>query len=151
MIHSAKPIVTPVGNIFCCCFVLLDLKSGDGRTDNMCENNDSYRPELWVGQVDQFSFSSNMSIKSKFLSRWTQFKIRLKTWKALQPALFYPIGRPIVTAGSDDNFYLSVHLLSQNLARQNKSSPDLNIFATESVRVDLSWLLPYLTPSLSTC
>ena len=29
MIHSARPLVTPV----VCCFVFLDLKSGDGRTD----------------------------------------------------------------------------------------------------------------------
>ena len=28
---------------FLYCFVFLDLKSGDGRTD-MCENNDPYRP-----------------------------------------------------------------------------------------------------------
>ena len=35
MIHSARPIVTPVANIVFCCFVFLDLKSGDGRTDNM--------------------------------------------------------------------------------------------------------------------
>ena len=44
MIHSARPIVTSVAtSVFCCC-VFLDLKSGDGRTDgrtgNMCENND---------------------------------------------------------------------------------------------------------------
>ena len=32
-------IITPVANIVFCCFVFLDLKSGDGRTDNMCENN----------------------------------------------------------------------------------------------------------------
>ena len=31
LIHSARPIVTPVANIVC--FVFLDLKSGDGRTD----------------------------------------------------------------------------------------------------------------------
>ena len=37
MIHSARPIVTPVANIVFCCFVFLDLKSGDGRTDNMCK------------------------------------------------------------------------------------------------------------------
>ena len=29
------------------------LKSGDGRTDNMCENNYHYRPWLWFGRVDQ--------------------------------------------------------------------------------------------------
>ena len=44
MIHSARLIVTPVANIVFCCFDCLDLKSGDGRTDNMCENNDPYRP-----------------------------------------------------------------------------------------------------------
>ena len=32
MIHSARPIVTPVANIVSCCFVFLDLKSVDGRT-----------------------------------------------------------------------------------------------------------------------
>ena len=32
MIHSARPKVTPVANIVFCC-VLLDLKSGEGRTD----------------------------------------------------------------------------------------------------------------------
>ena len=25
-----------------------------GRTDNMCENNDPYRPWLWIGRVDQY-------------------------------------------------------------------------------------------------
>ena len=33
MIQSARPIVTPVANIVFCCFVFLDLKSGDERTD----------------------------------------------------------------------------------------------------------------------
>ena len=33
MIHSARPIVTPVANIVFCCFVFLDLKSGDRRTE----------------------------------------------------------------------------------------------------------------------
>ena len=29
MIHSARPLVTPVANIVFCCFVFLDMKSGD--------------------------------------------------------------------------------------------------------------------------
>ena len=33
MIHSERPTVTPVANIVFCCFVFLDLKSGDGRMD----------------------------------------------------------------------------------------------------------------------
>ena len=28
------------------------LMFGDGRTDNMCENSDHYRPGLWVGLVN---------------------------------------------------------------------------------------------------
>ena len=36
MIHSARPTVTPVANIVFR-FGFLDLKSGDGCTDNMCE------------------------------------------------------------------------------------------------------------------
>ena len=64
MIHSARPTVSPVATIIFCCFVLLDVKSGDGRTDeqtdNMCKNNDHYQPGLWVGWVDQFTvFSCN--------------------------------------------------------------------------------------------
>ena len=31
MIHSARPMVTPVANIVFSCFVFLDLKSGDGQ------------------------------------------------------------------------------------------------------------------------
>ena len=56
MIHSTRPTVSPVATIIFCCFVLLDLKSDgrtDERTDNMCKNNDHYRPGLWVGRVDQ--------------------------------------------------------------------------------------------------
>ena len=34
-------------------FVLFWLVGTDGRTDDMCKNNDPYRPRLWVGRVDQ--------------------------------------------------------------------------------------------------
>ena len=57
MIHSSRPPVSPIANIVFCCFVLLHLKSGDGRTDNMCENNDPYWPWLWAGRVDQYKYS----------------------------------------------------------------------------------------------
>ena len=38
------------------CFAIFE-KWGrtDERTDNMCKNNDHYRPALWVGRVDQFT------------------------------------------------------------------------------------------------
>ena len=35
MIHSTRPIVKPVANIVFCCFVFLDLKSVDARTDGL--------------------------------------------------------------------------------------------------------------------
>ena len=37
MIHSDRPIVTPVANSVFCCFVFLDLKSGDGWTDGRAD------------------------------------------------------------------------------------------------------------------
>ena len=71
MIHSARPIVTPVANIFFCCFVFLDLKSGDGRTDNMCENNYSYRSWLTVGRVDHWLWSSTCLNLGWLWINWT--------------------------------------------------------------------------------
>ena len=68
MIHSSRPIVTPVANIVFCCFVFLDLKSGEGRTNNMCENNYPYRPWLWVGRVDQKTVKGKKSRNSKAFS-----------------------------------------------------------------------------------
>ena len=41
MIHSARPTVSQTLFSLEICSVL---KSGDGRTDNMCKNNDDYRP-----------------------------------------------------------------------------------------------------------
>ena len=54
MIHSAIPTVSSVAIIVFSLEICFVLKSGDGRTDNMCKNNDNYRPLLWVGHVDQF-------------------------------------------------------------------------------------------------
>ena len=55
MIHSARPIVLPVTKIVFALFRFARFwKVGtDGRTDDMCKNNDPYRPLLWVGRVDQ--------------------------------------------------------------------------------------------------
>ena len=52
MIHSARRTVLPLANMV---FTLLDFKKW-GRTDEMCENNDPYRPWLrwpsgWKRQV----------------------------------------------------------------------------------------------------
>ena len=64
-----QPTVSPVATIVFCCFVLLDLKS----TDNMCENNDHYRPWLWVGRVDQ-----NLNLKSCHNSRASSNSLQLQ-------------------------------------------------------------------------
>ena len=49
MIHSARPIVKPVANIVFCCFVFLDLKSGDGRTDGQHVQKQGSLPAVTLG------------------------------------------------------------------------------------------------------
>ena len=56
MIHSARPTISPVANIVFALFSFAWFwKVGtDVRTEDMCKNNDPYRPSwLWVGRVDQ--------------------------------------------------------------------------------------------------
>ena len=63
MIHSARPIVTPVANIVFCCFVFLDLKSGDRRTDGRTTCEKTMIPtgrDFGVGRVDQPDSGSSM-------------------------------------------------------------------------------------------
>ena len=93
MIHSAIPTVSPVATIVFCCFVLLDLKSGDERTDNMCENNDHYRPWLWVGRVDQqwqtIILLSARSSKKHFTGQWgiPVWSQKSSTWSQCELAI----------------------------------------------------------------
>ena len=53
MIHSGRPTISLVENIVFTLFCFARFWSGDVRTDVMCENNDPYRPWLWVDRVDQ--------------------------------------------------------------------------------------------------
>ena len=57
MIHSARRTASPVANIVFAlnslCFARFWKVGMDGWTEDMCENNDPYRPWLWVGRVDQ--------------------------------------------------------------------------------------------------
>ena len=46
-------LMTPVLFVLFCAI----LKSGDERTDDVCENNDHCRPWLWVGLVDQYTIT----------------------------------------------------------------------------------------------
>ena len=53
MIHSARLTVSPVAIIAIAWnFFLFWKVETDGRTDDMCKNNDHYRPWLWVGLVN---------------------------------------------------------------------------------------------------
>ena len=61
MIHSARPVVTPVAKIVFCCFVFLDLKSGDrrGRKDRwttcastMIPTGHDFRLAEWINIRD---------------------------------------------------------------------------------------------------
>ena len=51
MIHSARPTILPVANIVLYFDRLWNV--GDGRTDDMCENNDTQRQWQWVVLLDQ--------------------------------------------------------------------------------------------------
>ena len=60
MIHSARPTISSVvsivftWNLFC--FARFWKVRTYGQSDNMFESNDHYRPWLWDGRVDQFSY-----------------------------------------------------------------------------------------------
>ena len=68
MIHSARPTVSPGSEH---CFLLLCFSRFEmwGRTDNMCENNDPYRPWFWVGRVDQFANPPTLIKYKKFKNK----------------------------------------------------------------------------------
>ena len=69
MIHSARPTDPPAVNIVFAwnlfCFARFWEVETYLRTDNMCKNNDHYRPWLWVGRVDQ---------KIKLIKFWVNFQ-----------------------------------------------------------------------------
>ena len=55
MIHLARPTVSPVATIIFCCFVLLDLKSGDGRMDGWRNGRTTCaKIIITTGRVDQY-------------------------------------------------------------------------------------------------
>ena len=89
-IHKTAVINDPLGqthawHLFC----FEKWQRTDGRTEDMCKNNDHYRPWLWVGLVDQLmmrhlknyiglsSFSLNFSLENAFIS-WI-FKVTFLT------------------------------------------------------------------------
>ena len=53
MIHSARPTGLPVVNIVFAWNLFCFEKWG--RTEDMCKNNDQYRPWMWVSLVDQYN------------------------------------------------------------------------------------------------
>ena len=69
MIHSARPTVSPVANIVFAlfCFARFWKVGTDGRTDDICKNNDPYRPWLWVGREDQYEFYFRLPLHRQFL------------------------------------------------------------------------------------
>ena len=74
MIHSARPIVTPVANIVFCCFVFLDLKSGDGRMDKcaktMIPTGRNFGLAEWINMMQfqdlDFLFSARTGVMYMF-------------------------------------------------------------------------------------
>ena len=73
MIHSARLTVSPVANMVFTWNLFRFEKWGrtDGQSDDMCKNNDHYRPWLWVGLVDQYIFVRNLYVVYEELPFWT--------------------------------------------------------------------------------
>ena len=97
MIHSARPIVTPVANIVFCCFVFLDLKSGDGRgrTDGrttcaktMIPTGHDFGLAEWIKKQGVCEMSQVKNIYLKFFSylpttykiEYTPFLYKITMW-----------------------------------------------------------------------
>ena len=66
MIHSARPIVTPVANIVFCCYVFLDLKSGDGRTDGQHVRKEWSLPAMTLGWPSGSKYSFEEVLFSRY-------------------------------------------------------------------------------------
>ena len=67
MIHSTRPKVSPDwANIVFCCFVCLDLKSGDGRTDGQHVRKQWSLPAVTVGWP-----SGSISVMFLCLYKWS--------------------------------------------------------------------------------
>ena len=91
MIHSTKPTVSPVANIVFCCFVILDLKSGDGRTDGrttcvktIIPTGRDFGLAEWINSLIYFIFKNivllcsevkefEIGLKIDLCGRWTKF------------------------------------------------------------------------------
>ena len=105
------PTVSPMVNIVFSLEICFVMKS-DILTDNICENNDHYRPWLWVWRVDQYWLLSE-SLVDQF-------------WSEFHPA------QPII----------SVHWLcsESKLATTNHSlSSQINVTVLKINRRELNW------------
>ena len=84
MIHSARHIVTPLANIVFCCFVFLDLKSGDGRktcAKTMIPTFSDFGLAEWINTALTFllSYHSKYAKKTPFWK--TTIPVKKVTWR----------------------------------------------------------------------
>ena len=126
MIHSARAIVTPVANIVSIWKAFEHLKSGDGRTDNMCENNDPYRPWLWVVRVDQWG-------SHKILNLLFSAKIGVSSFAYLIPYVYACtcLVKSWRYAKSFENWHLSTSL--------HKSPGQKKVYRLTRIQEELTW------------
>ena len=81
MIHSARPIVTPVANIVFCWFVFLDLKSGDGRTTcakTMIPTGRDFGLAEWINTSTEQLLSKPITLPIIGEKRWEKTNLMKK-------------------------------------------------------------------------
>ena len=84
-----SPVVNIVFTWNLSCFARFWKVETDGRTDKMYENNDHYRPWLWVGRVDELGNFSRQCRKKKEQIIFFSAKLQFFSWKKMLMWLEY--------------------------------------------------------------
>ena len=93
-----QPTVPPAVKI---CFVLVDIEKLGGRTDNMCEYSDHYRPGLWSASWINYAMKDFETLKSLSMSSiltvviWfrPEWPVYFRLWHALALGYCSGLGR----------------------------------------------------------
>ena len=174
MIHSADPqsrqywTFVFTWNLFC--FARFWKVGTDVRTDYMCENDDHYRPWLWVGRVDQYK-RNPLKLRNEcpfLLHKLRLFPPRSSVLLLLLAWSMNPPGRngnegvqdsfwstrPTHQAPARSDHYFHNCRTFQNLAKENNFSSGTNFHYWRDFgagRVDHWWLLSCFLYFFSTC
>ena len=102
MIHSARPIVKPVANNVFCCFIFLDLKSGDGQTDEHYVRKQWAPPAMTLGWPSGSKERKWILIALDFSQSAIKRRKRVRPLKAVAAAFKGCFGRSLERPRHED-------------------------------------------------